>query len=52
LVQVVAALAFCATARAGIILKGPSGVITPNGPIGPDGRGAGLVGGWGGNDGR
>lgn len=37
---------FCATARAGIIYKGPSGIITRHGPIGPDGRGPGLVGRW------
>ncbi|KAH0998813.1 hypothetical protein HUJ05_009644 [Dendroctonus ponderosae] len=52
---VVATLALCASAHAGIILKGPSGIITPNGPIGPDGRGAGAgwvgAGAWSGDDG-
>lgn len=37
---------FCATASAEIIYKGPSGIITRRGPIGPDGRGPGLVGRW------
>ncbi|XP_050300321.1 uncharacterized protein LOC126738890 isoform X1 [Anthonomus grandis grandis] len=46
---VVATLAFAASVHGGgIILKGPSGVITPHGPIGPDGRGAGNAGGWNG----
>ncbi|XP_030750693.1 glycine-rich cell wall structural protein 2-like isoform X2 [Sitophilus oryzae] len=45
---VIAAVALCASANAKIILKGPSGIITPQGPIGPDGRGAGAAGGWGG----
>lgn len=49
-------MALCASAHAGIILKGPSGIITPNGPIGPDGRGAGAgwvgAGAWSGDDGR
>ncbi|KAL1509240.1 hypothetical protein ABEB36_004006 [Hypothenemus hampei] len=36
-----AILALCATAQAAILYRGPSGAISSNGPIGPDGQKAG-----------